>query len=90
MIQQRHLVKADTVGQSIGVIDRLGAIIFEGDIVNAIVYIPNGREEVAGKVFWNDFRYAFYLLSDNRTIYPINELFGMRVIGNIHDKEESE
>lgn len=90
MIQQRHLVKADTVGQFTGYIDKVGVRVFEGDIVNACVCDANGCHDHTGKIFWNVCRYAFCLMTDEGLIFPFNDIVNMRVIGNIHDKEESE
>lgn len=75
-------VEANTVGQYIGLTDKNGTKIFEGDIVTmpsyhggkhkTVVYFKNGKFAVDGS------NYSF------KDIAPRN----MEVIGNIHDNPE--
>lgn len=78
-------VRRETVGQYIGLTDKDGKKIFEGDIVQ-IVYI----DDQIYLVEWNDDEAAFKVANNYGARSFVLNLWGrdVEVIGNIHDNLE--
>lgn len=84
-------VITETVGQFIGLTDKNGKKIFEGDIVQKILgfkYITNNRYAVQ----WEDYSCGFEPFSDSKENCGHcgggEDPARMEVIGNIHDNPE--
>ena len=73
-----------TVGQYIGIPDKNGKKIFEGDIVKA--YSICGEEEGIGVVYWSELFVAWHY-ANNKSMYS-GDIASYEVIGNIHDNPE--
>ena len=74
----------ETVGQYIGITDKTGKKIFEGDIVKE--YNIFGVEVGIGAVHWSDLFLAWHI-TKNKSMYSGN-IASYEVIGNIHDNPE--
>lgn len=69
-----------TIGQFIGLLDRNGGKIFEGDILNVDGVIYACR--------WDDGNFEFGLANNKESFGIAYATLNMKVIGNIHDNPE--
>ena len=83
-VRENHRVDPSTVGQYIGITDKTGKKIFEGDIVKA--YNIFGKEDGIGVVHWSELFSAWHC-ARNKCMYSY-EVASYEVIGNIHDNPE--
>lgn len=90
-LHKKYAVKAETVGQFTGRVDKNGTRVFEGDIISITAFAPN---IFVGVVLWDDHDQCYLIVKD-----PIEQIhiddFGnygkpsyYEVIGNIHDNPE--
>lgn len=73
-----------TVGEYIGITDKNGKRIFEGDVIIAR-YLDDGRLTQGVVNFLNG---CFCVKNDDYDNPPINMLNEYEIVGNIHDKED--
>lgn len=87
-------VDPNTICQAIGMADRDGKFIYEGDIVSMLDYQGDmeGGHAITGEVFWNKERLQFMFRFpdeccglEDLDLYPL----ATKVIGNIFDKEKA-
>ena len=78
-----HRVFKETVGQFIGLTDKNGKKIFEGDIV---LYV---RDEELGQISYRESE-AMFVIEFDTWLTDFDHLYGkdLEVIGNIHDNPE--
>ena len=80
---QEFEVAPETVGQYIGFIDKNGKKIFEGDIVQA-----HFRTNHSKQIFRVTFDDGMFIFNNGYVKLPVREIYGIKVIGNIHDNSE--
>lgn len=76
-----YSVVSETVGQYIGLLDKNGTKIFEGDIVR------DAETSDVGKIFFDTYT-AMFVIGFETTIADFNASYSLEVIGNIYDNPE--
>lgn len=79
------VVQSETVGQYIGLTDKNGKKIFEGDIVKSKVHFIHGYKTAKGVIVYE---YDGFKLLVNNEYKQITYYSLCKVIGNIHDNPE--
>ncbi len=72
-----------TIGQFIGLTDKNGVKIFEGDVVN----YNNGLVSEIFKVVYNE-KYARFTFTRPNTVFAVFNTEKCEVVGNVHDNPE--
>ena len=73
----------ETVGQFTGLTDKNGKKIFEGDIVQA-----HFRTNHSKQIFRVTFDDGMFIFNNGYVKLPVRGIYGIKVIGNIHDDPE--
>ena len=80
-----ELVEVDpsTVGQYTGLKDKNGERIFDGDIVQA-----HFRTNHSKQIFRVTFDDGMFIFNNDYVKLPVRGIYGIKVIGNVHDNPE--
>lgn len=93
---ERHIVYSDTVGQYIGILDKNGKRIFEGDIISIEFEEDITPGETSRKwhdiavVQFSEIYHGWYACfgKDELSMFEYDDPSCVEVIGNIYDNEE--
>jgi uncharacterized phage protein (TIGR01671 family) len=82
-IGRRAKVVPETIGQYTGLTDKNCKMIFDGDIVQA-----HFRTNHSKQIFRVTFDDGMFIFNNGYVKLPVREIYGIKVIGNIHDNPE--
>lgn len=80
------VVITDSVGQFIGLSDQNFKYIYEGDIVS--YSLDNKYENISHGIVLFDVKESTYIIRDNIVDSYLSKVFGIVVVGNIHENKD--
>ena len=80
-------VLPETVSQFTGIEDEDGHWIYEGDMINFKYQEKSGVYFYLGEVYWGESGWLVQSLLGKK--YRLDEIFGIKVIGNIYDNPKN-
>ena len=86
--EEVFVVDKETIGQYIGLTDKNGKKIFEGDIVKENDIYHKGELQIKGNTWRVAFADGLFFGNFKDISVYLQSLDGMEVIGNIHDNPE--